>query len=335
MRSVLGSRPWLTLALIALVLAAMPFVIDDNYLLHILILFLIFAVFATGWNLTLGILGQKTLGHHAFFAIGAYTTALLSGTVGLSPWLTLWLGVLAAALAGGLIGIPILRIRSMPHVAIVTLAFAEIVKLLLANWKDVTRGELGLWGIPPFPAIEIGGTTIRFGAGQIAGSFALALLAFVAVHALVLWLLRGRFGLTMVAIRDSQLAAESLSIDLTRSKLAAFALSAAIVGLSGGLYAHYLQILTPTSTAGPEMLVTLLAMIILGGVGTFFGPIFGALVLTALTEYLREYGDLRMLIYGATVTLFVILLPRGVAGLLTRRGRPAAAGDEPATAPET
>lgn len=321
MTEMLGRRPALTLALLIAMLAVVPFAVTNAYHLHVLTIFLLFAIFASGWNLTLGILGLKTLGHHAFFALGAYCSAMVSHYAGISPWLTIWLGAALAALAGLLIGVPILRIRSMPHVAIVTLAFAEIIRLILANLKDWTRGELGFWGIDPMPELTLGGTVLEFGTGKPFGSYLLALGFFAAVHLLLLVILRGRVGLTLVAIRDSELAAESLAVDLTRWKLGIFAFSAAIVGLSGALYAHYIQILTPTSTVGPEMLVTLLAMIIVGGVGRFLGPVLGAALLTVLGEVLREFGDLRMLLYGGIIMLFVLGAPRGLAGLLAMFGR--------------
>ncbi|WP_134725353.1 branched-chain amino acid ABC transporter permease [Paracoccus luteus] len=325
MTEMLGRRPALTLLLLIAVLAVIPFVVTNPYYLHVLTIFLLFAIFASGWNLTLGILGLKTLGHHAFFALGAYGSAMLSHYAGVSPWATIWVGAGIAALAGLLIGVPILRIRSMPHVAIVTLAFAEIIRLVLANLKDWTRGELGFWGIDAMPALNLGGTVVEFGTGKPFGSYLLALAFFAGVHALLLVVLRGRIGLTLVAMRDSELAAESLAVDLTRWKLGVFAFSAAIVGLSGALYAHYIQILTPTSTVGPEMLVTLLAMIIVGGVGRFTGPILGALLLTVVGEALREFGDYRMLLYGGIVMLFVLGAPRGLAGWLALIGRRRAA----------
>ncbi|HEV7417651.1 MAG TPA: branched-chain amino acid ABC transporter permease [Tianweitania sediminis] len=321
MLEVFGHRPYLVLLVMALLLAPVPLLQLNDYILHVLTLFLIFAVFATGWNLTLGILGLKTLGHHAFFAVGAYASAMVSHYFGVSPWITIWLAALIAALTGLLIGFPILRIRSMPHVAIVTLAFAEIVRLVFANLKEITRGELGFWGIPPFDPIQIGETTIRFGLGNAAGSFAVAAIMFVGVHLALLLLLRGRCGLTFLAIRDAEAAAESLGVRLAAWKLFAFAISAAVVGLSGAVYAHYVLILTPTSVAGPEMLISLLAMIIVGGVGRFFGPIYGALLLTVTSELLRDFGDFRMLLYGALIIVFVFAAPAGIAGLKPRFSR--------------
>ncbi len=329
MNEVFGRRPYLLLLVYAAVLAIVPFLPINDYVFHILTLSLIFAVFASGWNLTLGILGLKTLGHHAFFAMGAYISAIAAYYGGLSPWLTMWIGALAAAVSGIFIGFPILRIRSMPHVAIVTLAFAEIVRLVFSNLKGITRGELGFWGIPPFEPIHLGGTTFSFGIGHALGSYALAAVVFVGVQLLLLLLLTSRPGLTFLAIKDSEAAAESLGIRLAWWKLFAFGVSAAVVGLSGAVYAHYVMILTPTSVAGPEMLISLLAMIIVGGVGRFYGPLYGALLLTVVSELLREFGDYRMLLFGALIILFVFLAPQGLAGLKPRlpRGRREAAAD--------
>ncbi|MBF53604.1 MAG: hypothetical protein CL813_11775 [Confluentimicrobium sp.] len=332
MLEVFGRRPYLMLLGLAVALLIAPFLQLSDYVLHILTLFLIFGVFASGWNLTLGILGLKTLGHHAFFAIGAYISAIVAYYGGVSPWLTIWIGALVASAAGVLIGFPILRIRSMPHVAIVTLAFAEIVRLIFSNLKDITRGELGFWGIPPFDPITLGDTTLRFGIGNAIGSYALAAVIFVGVHLALLALLTSRPGLTFLAIRDSEAAAESLGIRLSVWKLVAFSVSAAVVGLSGGVYAHYMMILTPISVAGPEMLITLLAMIIVGGVGRFFGPLLGALLLTVLSELLREFGDFRMLLYGAVIIAFVFAAPQGLAGLKLPRLRDRAAAKRDRTA---
>ena len=318
MVEVFGRRPFLMLLIYAGLLVLVPFLPLNDYVLHILTLFLIFSVFASGWNLTLGILGLKTLGHHAFFAMGAYVSAMVAYYGGVSPWLTVWIGALAAAVTGVVIGFPILRIRSMPHVAIVTLAFAEIVRHIFSNLKDITRGELGFWGIPTFDPIVVGETTIRFGLGNAAGSFGLAAVMFLGVHLGLLLLLTSRPGITFLAIRDSEAAAESLGVRLATWKLFAFGLSAAVVGLSGAFYAHYVMILTPTSVAGPEMLITLLAMIIVGGVGKFFGPLYGALLLSVASELLREFGDYRMLLYGALIIGFVFLALHGIAGLKLR-----------------
>ncbi|UOM32588.1 branched-chain amino acid ABC transporter permease [Acuticoccus sp. I52.16.1] len=321
MNEVFGRRPFLMLLVFTALLAAVPFLPVNDYIFHVLTLSLIFAVFATGWNITLGILGLKTLGHNAFFAIGAYISAIVAYYGGVSPWLTIWVGAAAAAAAGVLIGFPILRIRSMPHVAIVTLAFAEIVRLIFSNLKSITRGELGFWGIPPFDPIAIGDTTIRFGIGNALGSYGLAAVFFVAVQLALLLFLTSRPGLTFLAIKDSEAAAESLGIRLAWWKLLAFGVSAAVVGLSGAIYAHYVMILTPTSVAGPEMLITLLAIIIVGGVGRFYGPLYGAFLLTIVSELLREFGDFRMLLYGALIIAFVFVAPRGIAGLTMRLPR--------------
>src|SRR5690625_3139854 len=151
----LNLQTYLLVAAIVVLALALPLFARDSYLLHLLILSIIFAIFASAWNLVTGFAGLKTFGHHAFFGIGAYASALLGIHLGLSPWLTIWIAAVIAALAGLFIGTPILRIRSMPHVAIVTLAFAEIVRITISNLQGITRGELGLWGIPAFEGFTL------------------------------------------------------------------------------------------------------------------------------------------------------------------------------------
>lgn len=140
---------------IAVVLCIVPLVTQEAYFLHICILALLFGALASSWNLINGYAGIFTFGHQAFFGLGAYGSALMSMKLGLSPWLTMWIaGVMSAAL-GCFISMPVLRIRSVPHIAIMTLAFAEIVRIVCSNLTDFTRGELGLWGIPPFTSFSL------------------------------------------------------------------------------------------------------------------------------------------------------------------------------------
>lgn len=307
---------------------AVPLVTRDTYLLHILILWMIFATFAVAYNVATGYAGLKTFGHHAFFALGAYVSALVAIGSGLSPWLTVWIGAVVAAVLGVAIGLPILRIRSMPHVAIVTLAFAEIVRIALTNLQGITRGELGLWGIPPFEGFTlpiIGAVT--FSPAVKTGYYYVAAAMLGAALVLVALMMRSRTGLSIVAMRDGEDAAESLGINLTRTKLLVFGVSAAIVGVAGAFYAHYVGILTPSSVAGADLMILVIAMVLVGGLGTFVGPLIGSLILTYLGESLRFLEDYRLLVYGGLILLTMLAAPKGLASLslLARRLRPASA----------
>lgn len=303
-------------------LAAMlvlPLVSADAYLMHVMVLAMVFGIFAIAWNLVAGFAGLKTFGHHAFFGLGAYGSALLAMRLGLSPWITLWLGGLIAAAAGLVIGTPILRIRSVPHVAIVTLGFAEIVRICIANLSSLTRGEMGLWGIPQFEGFTLPGIgRVNFGPADKVAFYYLALALTVLTMVVVVRLMRSRTGLAMLAMRDSENAAESLGVNLTRMKLLVFALSAFITGIAGGFYAHYLSILTPSSAVGLDLMISIIAMVLVGGIGTFTGPLVGALALTVLIEALRDLEDLRLLGYGLLIVLIVMFLPRGLVTLRKR-----------------
>lgn len=315
------------LVVLALVL---PLFVQDSYLLHLLILSIIFAIFASAWNLVTGFAGLKTFGHHAFFGIGAYASALLGIHLGLSPWLTIWIAAVIAALAGVFIGIPILRIRSMPHVAIVTLAFAEIVRITISNLQGITRGELGLWGIPAFESLTlplIG--EVAFNPSVKVGYYYLAVLLLLFSMGLIALMMRSKVGLAVVAMRDGEDAAESLGINLARFKLLVFGVSAFLVGLAGAFYAHYVSILTPMAAVGIDLIILVIAMVLVGGLGTLSGPIVGAFVLTFLGESLRVLDDYRLLIYGALIILSIMFMPRGLAtiGSFFRRRPAEARGD--------
>jgi branched-chain amino acid transport system permease protein len=307
---------WLLIAAAILVMAAVPLVTRNSYLLHVLILTMIFGIFASAWNLVAGFAGLKTFGHHAFFGIGAYVSALLSIKAGWSPWLTIWLAALAATAAGIFIGLPILRIKSMPHVAIVTLGFAEIVRIVISNLQSITRGELGLWGIRPFEGFTLPGFgRIVFSPADKVPYYYLILLLLIASTAVIMLLMRSRAGLSIIAMRDAEDAAESLGVNLTRQKLLVFAISAFLVGIAGAFYAHYISILTPTAAVGIDLMILVIAMALVGGLSTFSGPLIGALLLTGTVELLRDLDQYRLLVYGAMIILIVMFLPKGLTTL--------------------
>ena len=305
------------LALGLLVLLLLPLVTADSYVLHVLVLTMIFGIFASAWNLVTGFAGMKTFGHHAFFGLGAYGSALIAMNAGLSPWITIWLGGLIAMAAGVLIGLPVLRIRSMPHVAIVTLGFAEIVRITISNLKDVTRGELGLWGIPFFEGFSLPGIgAVKFTPADKVSFYYLALALLVLACGGMALMMRTRLGLAIVAMRDGEDAAESLGVNLTKQKLLVFAVSAFVVGVAGAFYAHYITILTPSAAVGADLMITVIAMALIGGLGTFAGPLLGALILTAAFELLRDLEDYRLLAYGALIVVVVMYLPKGLVTLV-------------------
>lgn len=298
------------LGLLLAAVAALPFFSDNAYVLHVLILAMIYAAFAASWNLATGFAGLKSFGHQAFFGIGAYGSALLSMDLGISPWLSIWIAALFSAVAGCLIALPVLRLRSVPHVAIVTLAFAEIVRLLLTNADELTRGELGLSGIPKFPDVVVFDLTLlHYDVAVKIGYYYTSLFLLICTLCLLWAIVRSRIGLALMAIRDSDVAAESLGINLTSHKMIAFGVSAFLVGLFGAFYAHYVLVLTPSSTAGVEIMMLVVAIALVGGLGSFQGPVIAAFLLTCGLESLRGLGEYRMLVYGGLIIMMVLAAP--------------------------
>ena len=309
----------LGMAAVFVAMLLLPAVSSDPYIMHVMVLAMIFGIFASAWNLVTGFAGLKTFGHHAFFGLGAYGSALLAIHLGISPWVTIWLGGLIAAAAGLLIGTPILRIRSMPHVAIVTLGFAEIVRICVANLSGLTRGEMGLWGIPQFEGFTLPFFgKVSFTPADKVSFYYLALALTVLMLVVIIRLMRSKTGLAMLAMRDGEDAAESLGVNLTRMKLMVFGLSAFIVGIAGAFYAHYLSILTPASAVGVDLMISIIAMVLVGGLGTISGPLVGAVVLTLLIEVMRDLENYRLLGYGALIVVIVMFLPKGLVTLRER-----------------
>lgn len=302
------------LAAIGIILLLLPLFLEDPYLMNIVILSLLFGVLACSWNLICGYTGIFTFGHQAFFGIGAYVSALLSMKLNLSPWLGLPVGGVAAALIGLFIGLPCLRLRAAPYIAITTLAFSEIARIVCMNLVGLTRGELGLWGIPAFPDFSLpGGLEVSFSGGDRTGYYYVILIIFLATIGLIAWVLRSYIGLAFRAIREEQDAAISLGVDTTRYKLLAFLASSFLAGVAGSFYAHYVLILTPTSVFSVGLMTEIIAVTLVGGLGTFWGPVIGAFSLTVLLEYLREFGEYRFMIYGAMLVATIMFMPKGVS----------------------
>jgi len=312
----MGRRQKLELFCFAAAVLLVPVFVSGSYSLHILILAMLFTVFALSVNLVIGFTGLKSFGHQAFFGIGAYGSALISMKLGLSPWLTIWPAALLAAVVGLVVAIPVLRIKSLAHISIVTLTFAEIVRILAANLKGVTRGEAGLWGIPQLPPLPLSPSlTISFGPADKLSFYYLIALFMLVVVCLLQWLTRSRTGLALATVRDAENAAQSLGIGLTRYKMLAFFVSALLVGLAGAFYAHYVLLLTPNAALGPDLMIQVLAAVLVGGLGTRWGPVIGAYVLTVGIESMRGLGDYRLLIYGALIIAVMRFCPAGLSAL--------------------
>jgi branched-chain amino acid transport system permease protein len=296
----------------ALALVAPPFA--SPYVVHILVLVLFYAYLGTAWNILGGYAGQFSFGHAAFFGIGAYTSTLLLTGAGVSPWIGLWAGGALAAAFGCLAGFLAFRygLRG-PYFALVTLAFAEMLRLVAVNWRAV-GGPMGI--LVPLP--PAGSSLWRFQFRDKLPYYYVAL----ALLALALWVTRRvegtRLGHALAAIRENEDAAEASGVNTQAAKLWAMALSSFLTAVGGTFYAQYFAFIDPTLTLGVSVSVEILLRPIVGGPGTLVGPLLGSLVLTPLSELtrwaIRGRPGLDVMIYGLVLVLVVTFVPRGLAG---------------------
>ena len=293
-----------------------PYWVANPYHLHVLIMAGIFSILALSLNLLLGYTGQLSLGHAAFFGIGAYASALLTLRLEWSFWLGVCAAALAAGIAGWAIGRLALKLRGA-YFVLVTISFAGVISLVSINWMDLTNGPLGLPGVPP---PELGPWTLRTKSAYWYLVLAAAALAYLVCQRLV----RSRIGRALVALRENEPLAESVGIDSTRYLVLAAVVSAAMAGVAGSLYAHYTRFVSPEVFLF-SYTVTMVIMVIAGGQGTLAGPVVGAVLFTALPEALREAvsWQWQMLAYGVVLVLLVFFLPRGIVpAIVARAARP-------------
>ncbi len=331
--------PWA----VALFFASVPLWIGDQYFLHILISTGIFIIAAMSLNLLLGYTGQLSLGHVAFFGIGAYTSALVSlgfdvnllgWTVTLAPkpvWVGLLCGIVLAGLAGWFIGKVSFKVRGA-YFVIVTISFAEVVRLVALNWIDLTEGPMALNNIPPLTLWLpwLGETTFWRKTPNYYLILVVGLVAFEVIRRLV----QSRLGRSLIALRENEPLAMSVGIDVTRALVVATVISAAIAGAAGGLYAHYIRIVDPDVFLFIYT-VTMVIMVVVGGKGTLWGPVVGGLLFGILPDFLRDMAapEVQWVIYGAVMIVIVFFLPQGIVPAVNAwlRGRGASSRDAAAT----
>ena len=280
--------------------------IGTIYQVSIMISALIYVMLALGLNIAVGLAGQLVLGYAGFYAIGAYTYGLLYHFAGMGFWACLPVAGLLAVLFGLALGFPTLRLRG-DYLAIVTLGFGEIVRLVLLNWVSVTGGSVGISGIPrpSFFGIEL---TMEQSTIYL---YYLCLIAVAITITVIARLKNSRVGLALQALREDEIASEAMGINLTQVKLQAFALSSAWAGFAGVLFAAKTSFINPPSFTFMESAM-MLAMVVLGGMGSILGVVLSALVLILVPEYLRAFSDYRMLIFGAVMVLMMLFRPQGL-----------------------
>jgi len=291
--------------LAALALLTLPFWLTSPYYVHVTIMAGIFTILALSLNLLLGYTGQLSLGHAAFFGIGAYTSSLLALKLEWPFWIGLPAAALAAGLAGWAIGRLALKVRGA-YFVLVTISFAGVISLVSVNWMELTNGPLGLPGVP---APELAGLSFRTKSAYYYLVLLAAAVAYLVCHRLV----HSRLGRAFLALRENEALAESVGVDPVRTLVLAAVVSAALAGVAGSLYAHYTRFVSPEVFLF-SYTVTMVIMVVAGGKGTLLGPVVGALLFTVLPEALREAmaWQWQMLAYGVLLVVLVYFLPRGI-----------------------
>ncbi len=305
---ILRHHTGLTVWLVAGGAALAPLFLQNPYTLGMLNLIALYSIAVLGLNLFIGFAGQISLGHAAFFGLGAYGSALLSVSLGVSPWPAMALTASAVAAAALLIGVPTLRLHGH-YLAMATLGFNYIVHLVLVQWDEVTGGPSGISGVPP---LALAG--FRFDT-EIAFHYLVWAVALVALT-LCLNLVRSGVGRGLAALAQDEVAAATLGVDVQREKIRIFVLSAMYASVAGSLYVHYFGYVNPDAFSIFRSL-DLVIMVVVGGMGSIWGTLFGVAFITLLPHYLEFLEAYFDLIHGLILVLVLIFLPQGlITGLM-------------------
>ncbi|OQP07500.1 branched-chain amino acid ABC transporter permease [Geobacillus sp. 46C-IIa] len=314
-----GGRRWLALLILLAAWLGLPFLVSgNNYLLSTLIIIGLYTLVSTGMTLLMGYAGQISLGQAAFYGIGAYASAYLTAHVGWSPWLAMAVGALLAALVAFVVGIPVFRLREH-YLALATLGFGVIMFTLFKEWKAITGGLNGFFGIPPISALGISlQTDIQF-------YYLVWLFVFIG-----LWfahnIVRSRVGRALRAIHGSEVAASSLGVNITKYKLQIFMISAVYASVAGSLYAHYVTFINPDLFSIVPSIYFLI-MVVIGGTAGVWGGLVGAAVYVGLGEWLKAVvplllpdagGEFEIVFFGLLLILMLMYMPSGLTDAMQK-----------------
>ncbi|OZI73818.1 branched-chain amino acid ABC transporter permease [Bordetella genomosp. 2] len=315
------SLPWLALLALALALAAPWCFEDQGYGIRVLTLVLLFAAMAQAWNIVGGLANQISLGHAAFFGLGAYTSTLLLMRLGISPWLGMVAAMAVAAVAGALLSLPTMRLRGH-YFALATLAFGEVMRAIANTWASLTGGPVGI----SVPYSDGSFVLMQFKSSipyyyLMLGAVVVATLVFAAIS-------RSRLGYRLRAVKANPQAAEVIGVDTVRTRILAAVISAALMGACGTLYAQFIFFFDPDtvfSLAGISVRVALICIV--GGIGTVAGPLVGALLIIPLEELFNDWlsgqsAGVSQLAYGLILVAIILLEPRGLMALWQRVRQP-------------
>ncbi|QGY42085.1 high-affinity branched-chain amino acid ABC transporter permease LivM [Pseudodesulfovibrio cashew] len=316
---------FVALGVIAALALAFPEVFD-LYQTNIMISCLVYVVLGLGLNIVVGLAGLLDLGYVAFYAVGAYAYALCNMHWGVGFWFMLPVGAVLGAILGLLLGFPVLRLRG-DYLAIVTLGFGEIIRLVLENWGEVTMGPSGISRIarPEFFGAKLG----------VIGSTTYMYYIMIGLLVLTIFcvnrLQNSRIGRAWLALREDEIACQAMGIDKMKTKLMAFALGATWAGMAGVVFAAKTTFVNPASFTFWESAI-ILSIVVIGGMGSIRGVIAGAIILILVPEYLRDFAEFRMLLFGAIMVLVMVFRPQGLISAKRKiyeyKANPASAGNE-------
>jgi branched-chain amino acid transport system permease protein len=312
-----GQVSWFEIVLLLVCVAVIASGVAQS-LLDVIVLSFLFAGLALAWNIAGGYAGLISFGHSAFFGVGAYTSTILLTRYGLSPWIGIWVGAIIAAGFGSILAFICARLRG-PFFILSTLAFAEVIRIVALNWSSLTGGPEGL-SIPP-------GTSLAGMVFASKSSYAALMLGYlVAVYCITKALEASRFGYYLFAIRDNEDAAGAAGVNPLLGRAAAMALSAALTGIGGSLFAQYFLYLDPTYVISPELSFQFALLPAVGGLGTAIGPVLGSFLITPLSELLRSHfgsgaAGLHLVIYSLGLVVVMLYFPSGLAGALNKLTR--------------
>jgi branched-chain amino acid transport system permease protein len=291
---------------VGLLLIALPYLLGNQYFVRIATMIGIYVVLASSLNLIIGFTGMYSLGHGAFYGIGAYASAILSLSFHWPFWVTMPLAGLFTAMVGAFLGLATLRLRQT-FLVFGTLAFGEIVRILIMNWNSLTRGPMGIPGIP-VPSL------FGFSFKNFSNYYYLVLAFAALVVFLIARLYRSRVGRAWVAIREDEVAASTMGVPVFGYKVLAFTISCLFTGLAGAFYAHFVRYISADQFGMNESFL-ILTMVALGGTGSIIGPVIGAVILMLIPEVFRFLAQYRSVLYGAILILVIVIKPEGLAGV--------------------
>lgn len=337
-----SQRVAVLVGLLTLMFACLPFFVTKPYLLHMGVLLFLAVIQGQAWNVLGGYAGQHSLGHAAYFGLGAYTTVMLMEQAQVSPFVGIWLGVIVGAAVSYGIGAITFRLRG-PYFVLASISVAEIIRLLALHLKEVTRGAEGFL-ISSVPVLQLGAIEVDF-IGKRPFYFAALIVALITT-ALSYAVQHSKIGYYLQAVREDQDAAHSIGINLQAYKCLALVISAGFTAWAGGFYALFVKFIDPDTVFGLDLSVQILLTCIVGGIGTLLGPALGALVLVPLSEFLRNpkglvqlglvasdssvvrvieerFSNAHSFVYGLLLVVIIMFAPEGLYGVLKRLLAPA------------